>query len=156
MQNSVNLAFMMLSVSACAAAGLAGAADLAATSPTAVAAATPAPADAPAATGGDAAAGRRAFNRSCRSCHQVETGTGSELGPNLAGILGRAARADSAFEYSDAFAAAAARGTSWDAATLERFLAAPTTMIPGTTMPMAVGDPAQRRDLVAYLATLSP
>lgn len=105
---------------------------------------------------GDADAGRRVFNKNCRSCHQVEAGAGSQLGPNLAGLVGRAARADREFEYSDAFQAAAEGGVVWDVATLERFLAAPTKMIPGTTMPMAVTDPTQRRDLVAYLATLSP
>ena len=108
------------------------------------------------AVAGDVTAGRRAFNRNCRACHQVETGAGSALGPNLAGILGRAARADGAFEYSPAFAAAAERGVVWDASTLERYLAAPTAMIPGSKMPLAVTDAAQRRDLVAYLATLSP
>ena len=63
---------------------------------------------------------------------------------------------DGAFEYSPAFAAAAERGVVWDASTLERYLAAPTAMIPGSKMPLAVTDAAQRRDLVAYLATLSP
>ena len=53
-------------------------------------------------------------------------------------------------------AAAAERGVVWDAITLERYLAAPTAMIPGAKMPLAVSAAAQRRDLVAYLATLSP
>lgn len=115
--------------------------------------------DAPAAVAsaaGNVDAGRRVFNRNCRSCHQVEAGAGSQLGPNLAGLVGRAARADREFEYSAAFQAAADGGVVWDVATLERFLAAPTKMIPGTTMPMAVTDATQRRDLVAFLATLSP
>ncbi len=105
---------------------------------------------------GDAEAGRRVFNRNCRSCHQVEAGAGSQLGPNLAGLVGRAAAADREFDYSPALQAAAGAGAVWDATALERFLAAPTKMFPGTTMPMAVGDATQRRDLVAYLATLSP
>lgn len=104
---------------------------------------------------GDATAGRRAFNRSCRACHQVEVGAGSELGPNLAGVLGRAAGADGAADYSDAFRNAAG-GITWDAPTLERFLEAPTKMIPGTKMPLAVADATQRRDLIAYLSTLAP
>ena len=109
--------------------------------------------DAPAA--GDATAGRRAFNRSCRACHQVEAGAGSELGPNLAGVVGRTAGADAAASYSDALKQAAA-GVVWDAPTLERFLEAPARMIPGTKMPMAIADATQRRDLVAYLSTLAP
>lgn len=105
---------------------------------------------------GDAAAGRKLFNRTCRVCHQVEAGAGSATGPNLAGVLGRAAAADATYVYSDAFKAAAGRGVAWDAATLEAFLAAPAQLVPGGQMPMAVADPAQRRDLVAYLATLAP
>jgi cytochrome c2 len=105
---------------------------------------------------GDAEAGRKAFNRSCRACHQVEPGAGSELGPNLAGVFGRAAPVDAAYGYSDAFKAAAARGLVWDDATLDRFLRTPAEMIPGVRMPLSVADATQRRDLVAYLATLAP
>ncbi len=105
---------------------------------------------------GDAAAGRKLFNRSCRVCHQVEVDAGSATGPNLAGVLGRAAGADPNFGYSAAFGAAASRGVRWDAATLEDFIAAPARVIPGGNMPMAVADPTQRRDLIAYLSTLQP
>jgi cytochrome c len=105
---------------------------------------------------GDAAAGRKLFNRTCRVCHQVEADAGSATGPNLAGVLGRVAGADAGFGYSAAFDAAASRGVRWDAATLEDFLAAPARVIPGGKMPMAVADPTQRRDLIAYLSTLQP
>jgi cytochrome c2 len=86
----------------------------------------------------------------------VEPGAGSELGPNLAGVFGRAAPVDAAYGYSDAFKAAAARGLVWDDATLDRFLRTPAEMIPGVRMPLSVADATQRRDLVAYLATLAP
>jgi cytochrome c len=44
-------------------------------------------------------------------------------------------------------------GIVWNARTLERFLAAPTEVVPGTTMTYAgVPDAGERRDLVAYLA----
>jgi len=153
MQKFVYLAVATLPLGAGLFAGLAGAADAPAVPAASTASASE---SSTGAVAGDVTAGRRAFNRNCRACHQVETGAGSALGPNLAGILGRAARADGAFEYSPAFAAAAERGVVWDASTLERYLAAPTAMIPGSKMPLAVTDAAQRRDLVAYLATLSP
>jgi cytochrome c len=105
---------------------------------------------------GDAAAGRKLFNRTCRVCHQVDVDAGSDSAPNLAGVLGRAAGADAGFGYSPAFDAAASRGVRWDAATLDAFLAAPAAVIPGGEMPMAVADPTQRRDLIAYLSTLQP
>jgi cytochrome c len=43
-------------------------------------------------------------------------------------------------------------GLVWSEATLDRFLAAPTKVVPGTTMGYAgVDDPRERADLVAYL-----
>lgn len=105
---------------------------------------------------GDGDAGRRVFNRSCRVCHQVEAGAGSALGPNLAGFAGRAAPVDAAYSYSEAFKAAAAKGLVWNNSTLDGFLRAPTRFIPGTRMPLTVSDATQRRDLIAYLSTLTP
>jgi glucose/arabinose dehydrogenase len=40
---------------------------------------------------------------------------------------------------------------TWDAPTLNRFLAAPATVVPGSAMVVAVPDPADRDNLVAYL-----
>lgn len=105
---------------------------------------------------GDPNSGKRIFNRTCRVCHQVETGGGSSLGPNLAGVVGRAAPVDPSYDYSEAFRAAAEKGLVWDEATLDRFLAAPLELVPGSKMPMSVADAAKRRDLVAYLSTLKP
>jgi cytochrome c len=48
-----------------------------------------------------------------------------------------------------------AAGLIWDSVTLERFLAAPLTMLPGTTMGFAgISDDEERRNLIAFLATL--
>jgi glucose/arabinose dehydrogenase len=45
-------------------------------------------------------------------------------------------------------------GLTWDAATLDRFLASPTTAVPGTTMPISILKPEDRLNLIAYLSTL--
>jgi glucose/arabinose dehydrogenase len=45
-------------------------------------------------------------------------------------------------------------GLTWDAPTLDRFLTSPTTAVPGTTMPIAVGDAGMRQNLIAYFSTL--
>jgi cytochrome c len=105
---------------------------------------------------GDPVAGKKVFNRTCRVCHQVESGGGSMLGPNLADLVGRGAPVDPSYAYSDAFKSVAGKGLKWDKATLEKFLAAPTKLIPGSKMPMAVADARQRRDVVAYLSSLNP
>jgi cytochrome c len=39
-------------------------------------------------------------------------------------------------------------------ATLDPFLTDPMKKVPGTAMPQSVPDPAQRADIIAYLATL--
>jgi len=86
----------------------------------------------------------------CAVCHA--TGEGGAQGPGLGGVVGRKA-ASSHFAYSRALREAS---LTWDRATLDRFLAAPPQLVPGTTMPMAVPDDTERRDLLDYLATLAP
>lgn len=70
------------------------------------------------------------------------------MGPNLHGLFGRKAGSVQGFAYSKAMKAS---GIVWDAKTLDRYLAAPTTTVPGTRMVAKVGDPARRAALIAYL-----
>jgi cytochrome c len=110
----------------------------------------------PAAAAGDAAAGKMAFNRACRVCHQLAVGAPSTTGPNLAGVVGRRAGSDAGFTYSPALRAAAAKGLTWNPSTLDVFLAKPTAVVPGTSMPVATANAQTRLDLAAYLASVKP
>ena len=48
-------------------------------------------------------------------------------------------------------------GIVWNDRSLDRFLAAPTKAVPGTTMGYAgIADPAERRDLIAFLESAGP
>jgi glucose/arabinose dehydrogenase/cytochrome c2 len=94
--------------------------------------------------------GRRIFEQRCAVCHT--TGEHAAQGPGLAGVVGRKA-ASTPFGYSRALRDA---DLTWDRATLDRFLAAPAQLVPGTTMPIAVPDQAERRVVLEYLATLVP
>jgi len=77
----------------------------------------------------------------------------STQGPGLGGVVGRRAASNPSFgSYSRALRAS---GLTWDRATLDRFLTAPGALVPGTSMAVAVGDAADRRALVLYLATLA-
>ncbi len=98
---------------------------------------------------GDPVRGRALFGEQCTLCHTDDGDKG--LGPNLVGIMGRkAATAD--FKYSAAMKAAR---WSWDEAVLDRFLQNPRAMVPGIGMPFSVPDRQQRRDIIAYIASLN-
>ena len=76
-------------------------------------------------------------------------------GPNLFRIVGRPAGAIWGFEYSDALKRKAAEGWVWDVRTLDRFIADPEGVIPGTSMSAApVRDAQDRADIIAYLTSL--
>lgn len=66
-------------------------------------------------------------------------------------MVGRKAAANPRFGYSKALRQS---GLTWDPATLEAFLAAPSKLVPGTSMVIAVGNQGERQDLIGYLATL--
>ena len=98
-------------------------------------------------TGGDAAAGENLFYDRCAMCHIAE---GGGQGPSLEGLYGRRAASVPGFAYSDALKAS---GLTWNGPNLDRFLADPRAMVPGTAMPILVADPAQRADLIAWFAS---
>ncbi|MFT4025590.1 MAG: c-type cytochrome [Novosphingobium sp.] len=91
--------------------------------------------------------GEALFRQQCAACHSLEAGKQTPLGPNLRGIAGRRAGATS-FSYSPQLKQSR---LTWTAAELDRFLAAPTRVVPGTRMPIGVSNPAQRAALIAYL-----
>jgi cytochrome c len=103
---------------------------------------------------GDAARGERVFQR-CFSCHSVAPAETAQLqGPSLFGVMGRPAAAVAGFDYSDAMKAKAATGLVWTADILDRFIADPDAVVPGTPMVILppLRDAQDRADLIAYLA----
>lgn len=94
---------------------------------------------------GDPKAGEEVYAR-CQACHALAY---NRTGPKHCGLLGRRAGGVAEFEYSDAMKRA---NWVWDRQTLDRFLADPLQVVPGTTMGYAgVKDPQARADLIAYL-----
>jgi len=97
---------------------------------------------------GDAVAGRQVFKK-CQACHSLEPGK-TILGPSLAGIVGRKSAADAGFSYSPAMKQAA---LTWDAPTLDAYLAEPAKIIPGNRMPFpGLKNDHDRKDVIAFLA----
>jgi cytochrome c len=99
---------------------------------------------------GDPAKGKDVFEDRCGDCHVLD---GVGQGPNLVGVIGRRAGSLPGYDYTDAIKAS---GLTWTPAELDRFLQGPKQLVPGTAMQVIVPDPAQRRDLIAYLASLRP
>ena len=94
-------------------------------------------------------AGQRLFGGRCALCHAVE-GSGGGQGPSLSGVVGRVA-GSADFAYSKSLRRA---GFSWDTDHLDRYLADPQVVVPGTTMPAKVPDAGDRAAIIAYLNTL--
>src|SRR5690349_23987927 len=84
------------------------------------------------ASGADANAGKKTFRAQCALCHSAEPNdNGGAQGPNLHGLVGRAAASAADFSYTKALKNS---HLTWDAATLDRFLSSPTTVVPGSAM----------------------
>jgi cytochrome c len=85
----------------------------------------------------------------CGVCHKVEAGVPNGLGPNLHGIFGKKSGLSAGYSYSPAMKAA---GLTWNAATLDKFLTKPQTLVPGTRMSYpGQADPAKRAEIIAWL-----
>ncbi len=98
-----------------------------------------------AAPGADTRHGEQVYAR-CLACHALAY---DRVGPHHCGLVGRSAGTVPGFDYS---AAMKSSKLTWNASTLDRFLADPTSVVPGTRMTYAgVPDARERRDLIAYL-----
>jgi cytochrome c len=101
---------------------------------------------------GDAKRGAQVFQQ-CMACHS--TAPGEHLtGPSLAHVWNhKAASAEGFHRYSDALKKS---GLMWDEATLDKWLANPEALVPGTTMTFpGLKDMKRRQDLIAYLQAAS-
>ena len=99
---------------------------------------------------GDPVKGAAVFKQQCMACHATKPGV-EGAAPSLAGVVGRVSGTEPGFSYTPAIKGA---HVTWTAAKLDTFLGGPAKMIPGTAMPITLPDPAQRRDVIAYLASL--
>jgi glucose/arabinose dehydrogenase/cytochrome c2 len=101
----------------------------------------------------EASTGKALFRQRCSVCHTAESGDdGGAQGPSLIGVVGRPAARAPQFSYTEALRDSK---LTWDAATLKRFLGEPTSVVPGTSMALAVPDEADRDNLIAYFQSLS-
>lgn len=98
-----------------------------------------------AAAEGDASRGEKLFTR-CSACHTVNGK--NKIGPSLAGVVGRKAGSVEGPRYSKALAQS---GLIWTEENLDAYLAAPATLVRGTTMTVRISKGQDRQDLISYL-----
>jgi cytochrome c len=95
-------------------------------------------------------AGEAVFKKNCSICHTTEPGK-NKIGPSLAGVVGRKAGSAPNYSYSEANKSS---GATWDEATLDTYLTAPTKFVPGTKMIFpGLKNPDDRKAVIAWLKT---
>ncbi len=103
---------------------------------------------APAMAAPDAARGEQIYAR-CQACHALAY---DRVGPRHCGLIGRTAGSVPGFDYSSAMKSS---HIVWNDETLDRFLASPLKMVPGTAMTYdGVPEAKDRADLIAYLKSV--
>lgn len=98
----------------------------------------------PAHADGDAKRGEVLY-QACQNCHSIDQ---NGVGPMHRGVVGRAAGMVVGYHYSPALKDAK---IIWTEQTLDRWLANPRGLVPGTSMFYQVADPKDRSDLIAFL-----
>jgi len=99
--------------------------------------------------GGDAAKGKEVFQRRCGGCHSLDR---SMEGPRLRGVFGRRSGSAPDFQYSEALKNAK---ITWNDQALDKWLTDTEALVPDNDMTFRVQSPDERRDIIAYLKTLS-
>jgi cytochrome c len=101
----------------------------------------------PAAAAGDPDKGKAVFNK-CVACHSIQAGV-NKVGPSLHGIVGAKPGQVQGYNFSEALKNS---GLTWDEATLDKWLASPRKLVPGTKM-IFPGLPKEedRQNVIAYL-----
>lgn len=102
---------------------------------------------------GDAEHGKTVFNQ-CKICHAVGPGAKAGVGPEQNGVVGSKAGARPGYNYSPAMKEAGEKGLVWTPENLEKFIANPKAVVPGTKMVFpGLKNEKDREDVIAYLET---
>ena len=94
---------------------------------------------------GDASRGAALYQQRCGACHSLDA---DRVGPRHRGVFGRRAASVEGYQYSDALRRL---NVTWDAESLDRWLADPTSVAPGTAMGVSTPEAQDRADIIAYL-----
>jgi cytochrome c len=98
---------------------------------------------------GDEVKGKDVFQRRCGGCHSPDR---AMEGPRLRGVYCRKAGSTQDFRYSDALKNAK---FNWDDGLLDKWLTDTESLVPDNDMGFRVPNSDERRDVIAYLKSLS-
>lgn len=98
-------------------------------------------------------AGEKLFKQQCAACHAVAKDAPMDMGPNLAGVVGRDAGIMKGYWYSAEFKKGL-DGQKWTPELLENWLTDPQTLAPGTYMMYKQNDAAVRKTIIEYLSSV--
>ena len=98
---------------------------------------------------GSAETGKADYDAKCGACHSVDM---NRMGPLHRGVVGRVPGSAAGYVYSPALKRL---GGTWTAERLDLWLQDPQRVAPGAKMYVSVPDPQRRRDIIAYLQSVS-
>lgn len=98
---------------------------------------------------GDDNKGKDLFQRRCSGCHSLDK---PMEGPRLRGVYGRRSGSSTDFRYSEALRNSK---MTWNEDLLDKWLTDTESVIPDNDMSFRVPNPDERRDIIAYLKSLS-
>lgn len=117
---------------------------------------------------GHVAEGEKLTAKRCKACHMISDGDnvilkGGKVGPNLWGIVGRAAGSQEGFKYGKSLAAAGEKGLVWDEEQITAYLGDPKKYLrtylddkkAKSKMTFKLKKEDQRTAVAAYLASLA-
>lgn len=127
--------------------------------PAAVESAQPVPSDdaavaasEPAVASASAVDGAAIFKKQCKKCHRLSADMKKGVGPNLYHVVGRTAGTIEGFRYSDVMKES---GLTWDAATLDQYLADPKGFLPKNKMAFkGLKDAEERAAVIAHIQSV--
>lgn len=93
-----------------------------------------------------------ALSRQCTASHAMEAGANTAAAPTLYRIVDRPVAAEKNYNYSPALRRFATANPRWRPELLDRFIAAPDKVVPGTEMGFpGMTDAAKRQVLIDWL-----